>query len=221
MSAAAESGTDGFHSFDELYESRALLHAYAVQEWRRRGWEVVKSWRHHDGEPCFGGGWFIVTVITPEGPAAFHYPEAEWDLFDVRAEHLAPEWDGHDTAEAHRRLRASVDTDRTCGHYASAHHERTGRARGDEGCPLPAGHFPATVHQLSASAWADIEAGAVPASERRRRELVDAAAAAGPAIQRAVAALESAGLDPAHYDIRATELGFEAWRRDIGHATEL
>jgi hypothetical protein len=100
--------TDGFHSFPELYESRLVLHAYAVEAWQARGWPVVKSWRHEDGERCFGGGWLIVHVVTPEGPASFHYPAAAWELFDVPAVETAPPFDGHTTADVHARLRGSL-----------------------------------------------------------------------------------------------------------------
>lgn len=33
----------------------------------------MKSWRHHDGEKCFGGGWFIVTTRLPTGQVSNHY----------------------------------------------------------------------------------------------------------------------------------------------------
>lgn len=54
--------SDGHHTFKELYEYRTLLHAHAVYGWVADGVDVVKSWKHSDGERCFGGGWFIVTA---------------------------------------------------------------------------------------------------------------------------------------------------------------
>lgn len=96
--------SDGYHTFDELYEYRMLYNAHAAQGWLRQGHEVVKSWRHSDGEFCFGGGWFIVTAELPTGQVSNHYAAEHWRLFDVPAVDLPPEWDGHTPADAADRL---------------------------------------------------------------------------------------------------------------------
>lgn len=36
-------------------------------------YEVHKSYRHADGELCFGGGWFIVMANLPTGQVSNHY----------------------------------------------------------------------------------------------------------------------------------------------------
>jgi hypothetical protein len=105
---AAGDASDGFHTHKELYESRLLLHAHAAPAWLAKGWEVVKSRRHHDGEPCFDGAYFIVVAQLPTGQISFHYANADWDLFDVPEVALPPEWDGHSPAEAARRLRDAL-----------------------------------------------------------------------------------------------------------------
>lgn len=103
------STSDGFHTFDELYEFRLLLHAHAARIWLAEMIPVVRSWQHHDGELCFGGGWFIVTAQLPTGQVSNHYPAKDWDLFDpVPAVVCAPEWDGHGTADVAHRLRAAL-----------------------------------------------------------------------------------------------------------------
>lgn len=154
------SASDGFHTFTELYAFRTVLNAYAAHDWLARGWSVVKSWRHHTGEECFGGGWFIITVATPKGQASFHYPASEWPLFDVPEAELADPWDGHDAATALARLREALAREATCGAFASEFQRRNAARTGDPGCPLPAGHEE-PGHVLSKVALAAIDAGAV------------------------------------------------------------
>ena len=48
--------SDGYHTFKELYDFRREYNAALVNT---RVWKAHKSYRHHDGELCFGGGWFI------------------------------------------------------------------------------------------------------------------------------------------------------------------
>jgi len=98
--------SDGFHTFDELYEFRRLYHAHAVRAWLAARYPVVRSWKHHDGEPCFGGGWFIVVAQLPTGQVSNHYRANSWSLFgDVPEVETAPVWDGHSTTDVARRLR--------------------------------------------------------------------------------------------------------------------
>lgn len=99
---------DEHHTMEELYEYRMLYNAHAVQGWLAAGVPVVKSWRHSDGELCFGGGWFIVVATLPTGQVANHYAAEHWALFDVPAVELPPEYDGHTPAVAAARLRAAV-----------------------------------------------------------------------------------------------------------------
>jgi hypothetical protein len=102
--------SDGYHTFDELYEYRMLYNAHAAEGWAQQG-KAVKSWRHSDGEECFGGGWFVVVVdLYPHGQVSNHYPAADWGLFHVPEVDRAPEWDGHTPQEAARRLRAALTT---------------------------------------------------------------------------------------------------------------
>lgn len=100
--------SDGYHTFEELYEYRMLYNAHAASGWVAKGYPVVKSWRHSDGEECFGGGWFIVTAQLPTGQVSNHYPEEDWDLFDVPEMETAPEWDGHTPQDAARRLHEAL-----------------------------------------------------------------------------------------------------------------
>jgi len=98
---------DEYHTMKELYEYRMVYNAIAAQWFNDRG-KAVKSWYHHDGEACFGGGWFIVCLNTPDGWATNHYKGEHWDMFQIPEVDLAPEWDGHTPAEALQRLLASL-----------------------------------------------------------------------------------------------------------------
>lgn len=128
-SSQKESLSDGFHSFQELYEFRKMYHAVLFNEWANQksinpSWasednkyqpiytykyDVHKSWKHHDGELCFGGGWFIVVAILPSGQISNHYEAKEWDLFKVPiAKKAKYEFDGHTSADVIVRLKSLI-----------------------------------------------------------------------------------------------------------------
>lgn len=116
--------SDGYHTFDDLYRFRMLYHAAFVNQLDAREFEndrhpmtarrrpsTVKSWKHSDGEPCFGGGWFIVVTHLwdsvdgkPAGQISNHYEAEHWDLFQVPEVEEAPVFDGHATADVVERL---------------------------------------------------------------------------------------------------------------------
>ena len=81
----------------ELYDFRLVLNALLFNEWAETGkYEVYKSKRHHDGEPCFDGEWFIVVAILPSGQVTNHYHIKYWDYFKIPSyERVKDEFDGH------------------------------------------------------------------------------------------------------------------------------
>ena len=93
--------SDGFHTFNGLYEQRMILFAALVKAYKDKAW---KSYRHADGEYCFGGGWFIVGIDTPEGSYTYHYENKYWDMFDCMELPISKPWDGHNEADAKTRL---------------------------------------------------------------------------------------------------------------------
>lgn len=95
--------SDGFHSFNELYHYRMLYNAAFFNSLEGK-YNVHKSVRHSDGEPCFGGGWFIVMADLPTGQVSNHYRIEEWNLFKVPIKDKADIWDGHTSVEAANRL---------------------------------------------------------------------------------------------------------------------
>lgn len=105
--------SDGYHTFKELYHFRAIYNAAFFNEvWRqsqvlgggRSDFNVHKSWRHYDGELCFGGGWFIVMAQLPTGQISNHYPAEYWSMFNVPEAKRAAEWDGHNADDAAQRI---------------------------------------------------------------------------------------------------------------------
>ena len=93
--------SDGFHTFNGLYEQRLILFAALVKAYKDKAW---KSYRHEDGEYCFGGGWFVVGIDTPEGSYTYHYENKYFDLFDCEILDYAKQWDGHTEKDVTRLL---------------------------------------------------------------------------------------------------------------------
>jgi hypothetical protein len=103
--------SDGWHSFEELYEFRkmynaALFNTLAVDEY---DYFVHKSWKHYDGEYCFEKEkkWFIVSALLPTGLISNHYKAKDWELFKIREVDKALfEFDGHTPKDVLERLKS-------------------------------------------------------------------------------------------------------------------
>ena len=96
--------TDGFHTFDELYDHRRALTAALAK--------ALPSWRskahHSEDSPMFEGGYFIVGLDLPGvGTVTYHYKLTHWDDFTGvdELEH-APKWDGAAPGDTVTRLLA-------------------------------------------------------------------------------------------------------------------
>jgi len=117
--------SDGYHDFNTLYEFRKVYNAALFNQWAllletvpgkfditgmnpiRVKYDVHKSWRHHDGELCFGGDWFIVVAVLPTGQISNHYHKDDWDLFKLPvAEKAKYEFDGHSSQDVLNRLKS-------------------------------------------------------------------------------------------------------------------
>lgn len=106
---ALENPRDDPHTMEKLYDYRMLYNAHAFNAWHHDGAiPVFKSWRHSDGELCFGGGWFVVVAELTFGQVSNHYRAEHWDLFEVQEVETAPEYDGHTPAIAAERLRTAL-----------------------------------------------------------------------------------------------------------------
>jgi len=101
--------SDGFHTYNELYEFRKVYNAALFNEWGKYdipSYDVHKSWKHNDGELCFGGGWFIVVAVLPTGQISNHYKAEDWDLFKIpEVEKAKYTFDGHTSSDVLKRLK--------------------------------------------------------------------------------------------------------------------
>jgi hypothetical protein len=110
--------SDGFHTFEELYEHRhSLVLALMALEpelfWFSR--------RHSDGSLCFGdGNWFIVGANLPgAGQISYHLPIALWPMAEKTGSRQLPEgvpWDGHTSKEVSSRIRLWAELHPSRGH---------------------------------------------------------------------------------------------------------
>lgn len=97
--------SDGYHTFNELYDYRRVYNAALFNEWASQGkYDVHKSWKHSNGEDCFGGGWFIVVAELPIGQVSNHYEAQYWDNFVIPSKDTANEYDGHTPKQALCRI---------------------------------------------------------------------------------------------------------------------
>jgi hypothetical protein len=98
--------SDGFHTFDELYEHRiALWIALCKRMEEAQPGLVWRTVLHSDGSSF--DGWFVLGYRQVAGKQiTYHLPIARWDecAFASTLER-APEWDGHTPADVVARLR--------------------------------------------------------------------------------------------------------------------
>ena len=82
---------------NELYDFRLVLNALLFNEWaENKKYEVYKSRKHHNGEYCFNGKYFIVVAMLPYGQVTNHYHVKYWDMFKIPSyERVKDEYDKH------------------------------------------------------------------------------------------------------------------------------
>lgn len=94
--------SDGYHTFDELYEHRCLLMLALMSRCPELSWISTQ----HEDNSLFEG-WSIVGMHLPTGDISYHIPNRLWTLaVQTGAEHLskAPHWDGHTSKDVCERL---------------------------------------------------------------------------------------------------------------------
>lgn len=92
--------SDGYHTFNELYDHRAKLFASLCATQPEN---CFKSLHHEDGSMF--DNMFIVGIKTDEGYATYHYDiDPYWDMFHVQEVETAPPFDGHTPADAINRI---------------------------------------------------------------------------------------------------------------------
>ena len=92
--------TDGYHTFNELYDQRAKMLSVICNVYKDRAW---KSLKHADGSMY--ENMFIFGIDTPAGMATYHMDiDPYWDMFHCEELAVAPEWDKHTPEQAAMRL---------------------------------------------------------------------------------------------------------------------
>ena len=97
--------SDGYHTFDELYEHRIILWIALCRRFKLFGTsDIWRSKKHSDGGSF--EGWFILGMDKRKGyQMTYHLPLSKWDETNF-ADTLdkAPEWDGHTPEDVLKRI---------------------------------------------------------------------------------------------------------------------
>ena len=92
--------SDGYHTFNELYDHRCTLFALICADHQDIAW---KSLKHHDG--TMYDDMFVCGIITPYGQVNYHMNvEPYWNMIQAQELPTAPEWDGHTPKMALERI---------------------------------------------------------------------------------------------------------------------
>ena len=98
----ALSASDGYHSFDELYNHRhALFLALIAMMPSGRAWAAFEK------AEAFGNEWILVGITLPTGPVSYHLPRRFLNSVCVAGATLldkAPPFDGHTSSDVVDRL---------------------------------------------------------------------------------------------------------------------
>lgn len=105
--------SDGYHTFDELYDHRMTLFCVLLNTLNLLDSNVVsgedkftpwKSKLHSDGT-MFEGGWFVAGIGKEKGEQiTYHLPLKYWDRIEADELKNAPEYDGHTPHDTLERL---------------------------------------------------------------------------------------------------------------------
>jgi hypothetical protein len=94
--------SDGYHTFDELYEHRHHLFLLLMQCTKYRGWFS----RVNDDDSLIEG-WFIAGIELPTGPITYYLPDRLLEAaMATGCDELdkAPPWDGHTPEDVLKRI---------------------------------------------------------------------------------------------------------------------
>lgn len=93
--------SDGYHTFNELYEFRNVLFIKLVKANKDVAFKTIKN---KEGEEW--DGWFILGLNTEKGQITFHLPIEYWDECDVKEIERNSEYDGHTSNDVLSRIKS-------------------------------------------------------------------------------------------------------------------
>mgnify|MGYP003423119983 CR=1 FL=1 len=99
VNKAPQHTSDGYHTFEELYNHRCLLFSVICNTYKERAWKS----KLHDDSTMFDN-YFIVGINTDDGQFTYHYHLDNWDHFNVKELEHAPKYDGHTSDDIVRLL---------------------------------------------------------------------------------------------------------------------
>lgn len=93
--------SDGYHTFEELYEHRVLLFVALCNLMPA---QCHKTWKNFEKESW--EGWFILVLHHPvAGQISYHIPEKYWGLCRVKEVIYNHTFDGHNSDDVLNRLK--------------------------------------------------------------------------------------------------------------------
>lgn len=100
--------SDGYHTFDELYDHRVALWIALCRKTAattRESWNPTWRTRLHSDGSSFEG-WFVLGMFHEAGhQITYHLPDRQWERCDfARTLKHAPEFDGHTPAQVIERI---------------------------------------------------------------------------------------------------------------------
>ena len=103
--------SDGYHTFDELYDHRVTLYIALCKQINHQPYndadkfEVWRSKKHSDGTHY--DGWFILGIGKEKGhQITYHIPNERWEETNfVDILETAPEFDGHTSQDVLNRIK--------------------------------------------------------------------------------------------------------------------
>lgn len=111
--------SDGFHTFDELYDHRCHLFTTLINLLPNISWW---SKLHHDG--TLWEGWIIAGIDLPNGTITYHMPQVMIHLLPEKCElDKGKEWDGHTSNDVINRLAAYCETGPSCRGYETGFYD--------------------------------------------------------------------------------------------------
>ena len=103
-----EKMSDGYHTFDELYNHRETLFIELCKAHKDLSWW---SYRHGDGTKAFGYPWIIAGInINPGCQITYHINTKKYNYFDqfrseIKELKFAPTFDHHTSNDVLHRLK--------------------------------------------------------------------------------------------------------------------